>query len=100
MNEQNTPAKVTKEEVEEIMQVVISEAKQQGYQEAARVYIKANGIIWRRGFIAGAIVTAIGMIVGAVLRKKHDEKVKKEALEKEPINVDEAEDVKFEEFEV
>ena len=99
MDNQNTP-NVTKEEVDEIMKVIISEAKNQGYQEAAKVYIKSNAIIWRRGFVAGLIftaITAIGIVFG---KRKYDEHLKKEALRKEPLNVDEAEDVKFEDFEV
>lgn len=97
---QNMPVKVTKEEVEEIMKVVISEAKNQGYQEAASVYIKANSIIWRRGFLVGVIFTVVAIVGGYFGKKKYDQKKKEEALRKEPLNVDDAEDVKFEDAEI
>lgn len=98
-NQNNAPVQVTKEEVDEIMKVIISEAKNQGYQEAMKIYIRSNAVIWRRGFLAGVIFTAVAAVGIIFGKKKYDEHLKKEALRKEPLNVDEAEDVKFEDFE-
>ena len=82
---------VTKQEVEDIMKVVLEEAKAQGYQEAAKAYVKANSVIWKRGFIVGSILSTVALVGGYVGKKKYDEKKAKEEKEKEPYNVDDVE---------
>lgn len=102
MENKNEVTKVMdKSTIEEAIDFILSEGRSQGYNEAMKTYGKQYKEIIRtgrkQGFIIGAALTIIGVIIGGIARKKYIKKLKDEAAKKEVENVDPS-DVSFDDL--
>lgn len=93
MENKNEVTKVMdKSTVEEAIDFILSEGRSQGYNEAMKTYGKQYKEIIRtgrkQGFIIGAALTIIGVIICGIARKKYIKKLKDEAAKKDVENVD------------
>ena len=96
MNEETTQVVKTmnKETVEQAIDFILEEGKEQGYQEAMKIYGKQYADVIRKGRRQGFLIAAVlfvgSFIMFKVNQKKIDAKLKEifGRKDKEPIDID------------